>query len=333
MRILITGIQPTGNIHIGNYLGFIRPLVKLQNDSRFDKRILLIADLHSISTGFKEPSKLKDDIINTLAVLLSAGVQSSRTILVQQSKLLEHTELMWILGAAITLPNLMNSTQFKEKSRSYKKGSVPVGLVTYPLLQAADILAYKSTHVLVGNDQNQHLNIVRNVARSFNRILKKDYFPIPEQVFDTESSRIKSLVNSERKMSKSDIKEKSRINLTDSAEIIINKVKGSLSDFNPKITYEPNTRPAISNLVNLYSAFSGMSSDHVIEESKDLDTFGFKNKLATLINSNLTPIREKYQHYISNKTALMKILEDGEEEAQPIVKKTLYDIKKIVGFI
>lgn len=255
MRVLLSGIQPTGSIHIGNYLGVIRQFVHLQDGPNFGQRILTIADLHSISTGFIESIELRANIRHTLAVLLSSGIDPEKTLIVQQSRLAEHAQLMWILGATTTLPTLAGIGQFKDKSKMYKHGSIPVGLLTYPLLQAADILAYKASDVLVGIDQNQHLEIVREIAKSFNWKMGQDFFPIPEKMLST-NPKIKSLKDPTKKMSKSDMTESSRVNVLDPPNVVVSKIKAALSDINPKITYEWENRPAISNLVTFYSLYS-----------------------------------------------------------------------------
>nr|CAD2168165.1 unnamed protein product [Meloidogyne enterolobii] len=179
-KVLMSGIQPTGTMHIGNYLGFLRHFVKLQESEDYDRRILKIADLHAISTGFVPSKKLREHICQTLAILLSTGVDPFRTIIVQQSRVPELTELMWILGTATTLPSLTGLSQFKDKSKNLK--AVPVGLATYPLLQAADVLGYHSSHVLVGSDQTQHLELLKEITRSFNSKTGTEYFSIPERV-------------------------------------------------------------------------------------------------------------------------------------------------------
>uniref|UniRef100_A0A1I8BPS6 tryptophan--tRNA ligase n=1 Tax=Meloidogyne hapla TaxID=6305 RepID=A0A1I8BPS6_MELHA len=274
-KVLMSGVQPTGIMHIGNYL-------------------------------------LREDICQTLAILLSTGVDPLKTIIVQQSRVPELTELMWILGSASTL-------------------AVPIGLVTYPLLQAADVLGYHSTHVLVGSDQKQHLELLREIAHSFNYKTGTEYFSIPEQVH-TSCPKIKSLCDPMVKMSKSDPKTKSFISLVDSTEIIVEKIKSALSDFKPEITFDPEKRPAISNLVMLYGEFSGMSTDQVIEDCRGLDTLAFKLHLASVIDKHLKPIRETYHQLMRDESILWEVLENGGKRARQIVTKTLEDIKTIVGF-
>ncbi|KAL7080444.1 hypothetical protein ACQ4LE_000685 [Meloidogyne hapla] len=348
-KVLMSGVQPTGIMHIGNYLGFLRHFVKLQESEDYNRRILKIADLHSISMGFTSSRKLREDICQTLAILLSTGVDPLKTIIVQQSRVPELTELMWILGSASTLPKLTGLSQFKDKSNKLK--AVPIGLVTYPLLQAADVLGYHSTHVLVGSDQKQHLELLREIAHSFNYKTGTEYFSIPEQVH-TSCPKIKSLCDPMVKMSKSDPKTKSFISLVDSTEIIVEKIKSALSDFKPEITFDPEKRPAISNLVSflhfresiffqifqfvfkvmLYGEFSGMSTDQVIEDCRGLDTLAFKLHLASVIDKHLKPIRETYHQLMRDESILWEVLENGGKRARQIVTKTLEDIKTIVGF-
>lgn len=279
--------------------------------------------------GFTSSRKLREDICQTLAILLSTGVDPLKTIIVQQSRVPELTELMWILGSASTLPKLTGLSQFKDKSNKLK--AVPIGLVTYPLLQAADVLGYHSTHVLVGSDQKQHLELLREIAHSFNYKTGTEYFSIPEQVH-TSCPKIKSLCDPMVKMSKSDPKTKSFISLVDSTEIIVEKIKSALSDFKPEITFDPEKRPAISNLVMLYGEFSGMSTDQVIEDCRGLDTLAFKLHLASVIDKHLKPIRETYHQLMRDESILWEVLENGGKRARQIVTKTLEDIKTIVGF-
>nr|CAD2206805.1 unnamed protein product [Meloidogyne enterolobii] len=328
-KVLMSGIQPTGIMHIGNYLGFLRHFVKLQESEDYNRRILKIADLHAISTGFVPSGKLREHICQTLAILLSTGVDPFRTIIVQQSRVPELTELMWILGTATTLPSLTGLSQFKDKSKNLK--AVPVGLATYPLLQAADVLGYHSSHVLVGSDQTQHLELLKEITRSFNSKTGTEYFSIPERVH-TSCPKIKSLCDPMIKMSKSDPKIKSFISLVDSNEVVIEKIKSALSDFNPEITFDPEKRPAISNLITLYGEFAGISTDQVVEDCSGLNTLSFKLRLASIINEHLEPIRGTYHQLLSDESTLWEVLENGGKRARQIVSKTLEDVKTIVGF-
>ncbi|KAF7637025.1 hypothetical protein Mgra_00003605 [Meloidogyne graminicola] len=328
MRTLMSGVQPTGAMHIGNYLGFLKRFVKLQECKEYDRRIIKIADLHSVSTGFLPKNELKNNICQTLAILLSTGVDPCKTLVVQQSRVPELTELMWILGSVTTLPMLTRLSQFKDKSKLTK--TVPFGLVSYPLLQAADVLGYHSTDVLVGYDQVQNFEFLKDVARSFNLKVHREYFSIPNQVH-TSSPKIKSLCNPAVKMSKSDPKKKSCINLLDSKETIIWKIKSALSDTKPEITFNPEERPAISNLVSLYGVFAGMSTDHVVQECQGLDTVTFKLRLASILDDHIQPIREKYHQWMDDKNTLWDMLESTGKEARHLVSKTLDDVKAIVG--
>uniref|UniRef100_A0A915N255 tryptophan--tRNA ligase n=1 Tax=Meloidogyne javanica TaxID=6303 RepID=A0A915N255_MELJA len=228
-------------------------------------------------------TKLREHICQTLAILLSTGVDPFRTIIVQQSRVPELTELMWILGTATTLPSLTGLSQFKDKSKSLK--AVPVGLATYPLLQAADVLGYHSSHVLVGSDQAQHLELLKEITR-----------------------------------------------LVDSNEVVIEKIKSALSDFNPEITFDSEKRPAVSNLITLYGEFAGISTDQVVEDCSGLNTLSFKLRLASIINEHLEPIRGTYHQLLSDESTLWEVLENGGKRARQIVTKTLEDVKTIVGF-
>uniref|UniRef100_A0A914HAJ5 tryptophan--tRNA ligase n=1 Tax=Globodera rostochiensis TaxID=31243 RepID=A0A914HAJ5_GLORO len=325
-KVFVSGIQPSGSLHIGNYLGFIKSFVAFQNDLSITRRVLLIADLHSISTGRQEPAQLRLNTLRTLAALLACG----RTLLVQQSRLPEHTELMWILGSAATVTSLSSLAQFKDKSAWYPEGVAPVGLLTYPLLQAADVLTYRATHVPVGDDQTQHMELVRHLATKFNLRYRCDFFPVPEKISGT-CARLRSLRNPSVKMSKSDTDTKSRIDLMDTPELTIAKIRKAVTDFESRVTFDPEQRPGVSNLVTLFSLFSGLLVEQVLKQCDGLDTLAFKGKLAELINSQLAPIRERFSQFVGDERELERLLQYGEERSRPIAVDTLKEVKKIVG--
>uniref|UniRef100_A0A183BTC1 tryptophan--tRNA ligase n=1 Tax=Globodera pallida TaxID=36090 RepID=A0A183BTC1_GLOPA len=307
-------------LHIGNYLGFIKSFVAFQNDLSITRRVLLIADLHSISTGRQEPAQLRLNTLRTLAALLACG----------QSRLPEHTELMWILGSAATVASLSSLSQFKDKSAWYPEGVAPVGLLTYPLLQAADVLTYRATHVPVGDDQTQHMELVRHLATKFNLRYRCEFFPVPEKISGA-CARLRSLRNPSVKMSKSDTDTKSRIELVDTPELTTAKIRKAVTDFESRVTFDPEQRPGVSNLVTLFSLFSGLTVEQVLKQADGIDTLAFKGKLAELINSQLAPIRERFSQFVGDERELERLLQYGEERSRPIAVDTLKEVKGIVG--
>ncbi|VDM28371.1 unnamed protein product [Toxocara canis] len=268
--VYFSGIQPTGVPHLGNYFGFIQPWLNIQNTEPSTSALYLsIADYHAISTGFVPPEQMRSNIVLMAAGLLACGVNPERTVLFQQSEVHEHTNLMFILGALQTVTKLQRMPQYKDKAKKYKAGEVPVNLLIYPVLQAADVLLYKGTHVPVGDDQAQHMNLLTDLAVHFNSVTGVNYFPIPvkvgrlvndchiffewvDKIAEVSGSyaRIRSLRDAAKKMSKSDANSRSRIEINDSREKIFEKCAKALSDFESNITYEPKRRPAISNLVS-----------------------------------------------------------------------------------
>ncbi|KAL3089498.1 hypothetical protein niasHS_006882 [Heterodera schachtii] len=262
--------------------------------------------------------------------MFNLSVDSEKTLLVQQSRLPEHTELMWILGSTTTVTSLTSMSQFKDKSKGFPQGAAPLGLLAYPLLQAADVLTYRATHVPVGEDQTQHMELTRHLANKFNSRFHCNFFPVPKKV-SSVCTRLRSLRNPAVKMSKSDTDAKSRIELTDNAETTAIKIRKAVTDSTSNITFDPVQRPGVSNLVTLFSLFSDLTVDQVVIQSSGIDTLGFKGKLAELINDRLGPIRERFTNFLDNEKELERILEDGEEKGRPIAIETLKEVKRIVG--
>ncbi|KAI1729184.1 tRNA synthetases class I (W and y) domain-containing protein [Ditylenchus destructor] len=325
------GIQPTGIPHIGNYLGFIQKWVQSQQDDTSSKMLLSIADLHSITVGFPPPEQLRLNIIEMLAALLASGVDPEKTIIFQQSQVPEHTELAWILSGLQTIPALQRITQYKDKSSNYSDGAVPVGLLCYPLLQAADVLLYKATHVLVGEDQTQHMTILKNVAEKFNVHFKGEYFPVPKMV-SSAHARVRSLQDPHKKMSKSDPNQTATIFISDSADVIRRKCQRAISDSERMMYYDPDNRPAVSNLITLHSYFSGVEIQTMNERCKEMDTLQLKRSLADAIEAEIGPIRDKYKKLIEDKKQLRTLLKRGSQQAKEIAAKNLEQIKTVVGF-
>ena len=329
---IFSGIQPTGNLHIGNYLGAIKNWIKLQEE---DDCIYSIVDLHAMTV----PSNLldiKNSTLEVAAAVIASGIDPKKSILFNQSNVPQHAELAWIFNCIAKIGWLNRMTQFKEKAGK-KKDNATVGLFSYPVLMAADILLYNATHVPVGEDQKQHLELTRDIASSFNTIfnksLGKDFFHLPEPIIIGPAKRIMSLKDGKNKMSKSDISDGSRINLMDNKDQIYLKIKRAKTDQYPIPDNfdDLNNRPEAQNLVNIYASFSNKSVNEIIQEFSGKGFSQFKGALSDLIIHNLTPITSEMRHLMNNKDEIIKILIDGSNKAQEIANEVLIEIKKIIG--
>ncbi|XP_032674883.1 tryptophan--tRNA ligase, mitochondrial [Odontomachus brunneus] len=309
-KILFSGIQPTGSVHVGNYFGAIQRWVDLQNNS--DKFICSIADLHSITLP-QDPKKLKENILLMTATLLACGIDIKKSILFQQSRVSAHAELCWVLGCITTMARLAHLPQFKEKSESLK--NIPLGLYIYPVLQAADILLYKATDVPVGQDQAQHVQLAQDLARIFNKKFGMT-FPIPHVlVSDGPSQRIKSLRDPMKKMSKSYQDARSRLDILDNPDMLLEKMKKAVTDFTSEVTYEPETRPGITNLINIHSLFTGKTPDEICKEATGLNTGQYKLVVADVVIEKLTPIRQQVLRLLKEPVYLEEVLKEGSDKA------------------
>ncbi|XP_071956605.1 tryptophan--tRNA ligase, mitochondrial-like isoform X4 [Antedon mediterranea] len=288
-----------------------------------------IVDLHSIALP-QDPKQLKTSILTTTAILLACGIDPERSILFQQSAVKEHAELAWVLGCKITLARLNSFTQWKAKVGSDKKKAC-VGLFTYPVLQSADILLYKSTHVPVGDDQKQHLEMAQEVARIFNNNYG-EFFPIPKPIFGNVT-KVKSLRDPTIKMSKSDDQMLSRIELLDTHDQIVKKLKKAVTDFTSEVTYDPQSRPGVSNIVMIHSAVSGKTVEDICNEVKGLETAEYKLVVAEAVNAFIEPIRYKVSSLLQDKEYLQDVLKTGADKAREIAEKNYNDVKQLVGFI
>ena len=329
---IFSGIQPTGNLHIGNYLGAIKNWIKLQEE---DDCIYSIVDLHAMTV----PNNLldiKNSTLEVAAAVIASGIDPKKSILFNQSNVPQHTELAWIFNCIARIGWLNRMTQFKEKAGK-RKDNATVGLFSYPVLMAADILLYKATHVPVGEDQKQHLELTRDIASSFNttfnKSLDKDFFHLPEPIILGPAKRIMSLKDGKNKMSKSDISDGSRINLMDNKDQIYLKIKRAKTDQYPIPDNfdDLNNRPEAQNLVNIYASFSNKSVNEIIREFSGKGFSQFKGALSDLIIHNLTPITTEMRHLMNNKDEIIKILIDGSNKAQEIANEVLIEIKKIIG--
>ncbi|KAL1268015.1 hypothetical protein QQF64_033378 [Cirrhinus molitorella] len=322
---VFSGIQPTGVPHLGNYLGALESWVSLQDE--YSTVMYSIVDLHSI-TQPQDPQMLRDNILDMAASLLACGIDPTRSILFQQSQVSEHAELSWILGCLTSMPRLRHLPQWKMKSKQKNEGSV--GLYTYPVLQAADILLYKSTHVPVGEDQIQHLELAQDLARIFNNQYG-EFFPEPRALLSC-TRKVKSLRDPSSKMSKSDPQKLATIFLTDTPDDIVLKIRRAVTDFTSEVTYEPERRPGVSNLVSMHSAVSGQSVEDVVRLAKGMDTGQYKNVVAEAVVQKLQPIRLEIQRLRADRGHLENLLAKGEEKARSLAAPVMMEVRKLVGF-
>ena len=330
-KIVFSGVQPTGNLHLGNYLGAIKNFVELQKKMEC---IYCVVDLHAI-TVFQDPKKLKSNILETVAAFVACGLDFKKSIIFNQSSVSGHAELAWIFNCVSRVGWMNRMTQFKEKAGSNKENA-SVGLYVYPNLMAADILLYKATHVPVGDDQKQHLELSRDIAQKFNNDFKSEnFFPIPEPLIQKNFSRVMSLRDGKQKMSKSEASDYSRINLSDSAEEIIKKIKKAKTDSSPipeKIEDLKN-RPEALNLLSIYSSLTNSKIDKILLEMTGKDFSKFKDKLSEVLVETICPIGKKIKELNGDKSYLMGILKEGSSKAGKISYQNLNKIKEIVGFI
>ena len=326
---ILSGVQPTGNLHLGNYLGAIKNFVKLQKDYEC---YFMLADLHSI-TVFQDPKQLRENIIETAAVFLACGLDPKKNVIFCQSSVAGHSELAWIFNCVARIGWLNRMTQFKEKAGSNKE-KASVGLYSYPTLMAADILLYKATHVPVGEDQKQHLELCRDIAVKFNNDFNcKDFFTLPEPIITKEVARIMSLKDGTKKMSKSDESEASRINLTDTEEDIVQKIRKAKTD-NELIPYTESKladRPEARNLINIFSILSGTTIEKTLKELSGKNFSELKNRLSEVLIKEIVPIGKKIKEFKKDTDAIKRILKSGSEKANIESQKTIKEVHKIVG--
>src|SRR6056300_269755 len=329
MKRVLSGIQPTGNLHLGNYLGAIKNFVSMQNSYEC---FYMLADLHAITVRV-EPKDLKENILSTAAAFLASGLDEKKNIIFSQSSVRAHSELSWILNCTARVGWLNRMTQFKEKAGSNKE-KASVGLYTYPVLMAADILVYQATHVPVGEDQKQHLELCRDIAIKFNNDFNtENFFQMPEPIIPEGISRVMSLRNGTQKMSKSDESDLSRINLTDDSDLIIKKIQKAKTDSEPiSINInEENNRPEAKNLINIFSALKNQKPIKTLEEWDGKQFSEFKKALAEILVDKICPIGKQIVKLKTDIKFLENILQDGRQKAEIIAEKNLKEIKSIVG--
>jgi len=329
---IFSGVQPTGNLHLGNYLGAIKNFVILGNDND-NECIFCVVDLHAITTT-QDPQELRNNIRETVATFLASGIDPKKNIIFNQSKVSAHSEAAWILGCTARMGWLNRMTQFKEKAGKDKE-KASIGLYSYPVLMAADILLYDSTHVPVGDDQKQHLELCRDIAQKFNNDFKNDnFFIAPEPLIQKEFSRIMSLKDGLKKMSKSDLSDLSRINLMDEQDMIINKIKKAKTDTlpMPSKVNELDKRPEAKNLLGIYSSLTGTTLENSIQEFSGKNFSNFKDVLAQVLIEKILPISSEIKKLLNEKDYLDQILLEGSKRANNIASKKIKKIREIVGF-
>ena len=332
VKKIFSGVQPSGNLHLGNYLGAIKNFVELNNDND-NKCIFCVVDLHAITVK-QNPKELKDNIRETVATFVATGIDVKKSIIFNQSKVPAHSEAAWILSCVARMGWLNRMTQFKEKAGKDKE-KASIGLYSYPILMAADILLYDATHVPVGDDQKQHLELCRDIAQKFNKDYEvDDFFKTPEPLIKKEFSRIMSLKDGLKKMSKSELSDNSRINLTDEKDEIISKIKKAKTDSLPLPTNkeELERRPEAKNLIGIYSSLTGIKLEKSIEKFSGKNFSEFKDELSNEVVEKISPISNEIKKLLQNKDYLDEIVINGCEKANEISSKKITEIHKIVGF-
>jgi tryptophanyl-tRNA synthetase len=327
-------MQPTNTLHLGNYLGALKNWVRMQEQVPC---LFCVVDMHALTqdAGYAKPDDVTQATREVTAAYIAAGVDPARTPIFNQGQVPEHGELAWVLNCVARLGWLDRMTQFKEKSGKHKERA-SVGLYTYPVLMAADILVYKATHVPVGEDQKQHLELARDIAQKFNNDFgATDFFPLPEPVIMGPATRVMSLRDGTKKMSKSDDSDMSRINLTDDADTIANKIKRAKTDPHPLPASkdELKDRPEAENLINIYAALADRDRDAVIAEFAGQQFSAFKTALADLTVAKLEPINREMRRLMGDPAEIDRILRKGALSARSIATPIMDEVKRRVGFI
>jgi len=333
-QLVLSGMQPTNALHLGNYLGALKNWVKMQEQMPC---LFCVVDMHAITAeaGYAKPEELARSIRAVAAAYIAAGVDPARTPIFNQSRVHEHAELAWVLNCVARLGWMDRMTQFKEKSGKHKERA-SVGLYTYPVLMAADILVYKATHVPVGEDQKQHLELARDIAQKFNNdYAAPDFFPLPEPVITGPATRVMSLRDGTKKMSKSDESDASRINLTDDADTIAGKIKRAKTDMHPLPDHKDQLkdRPEAENLLNLFAALSDQPLEATIAQFAGQQFSGFKTALAELTVAKLEPINAEMRRLLADPGEIDRVLKDGAQRAAAIAAPVMEAVKRKVGFL
>ena len=329
---IFSGVQPSGNLHLGNYLGAIKNFVELQND-KGNHCIFCVVDLHAITVK-QDPKELKNNIRETAATFIASGINPDNNTIFNQSMVSAHSEAAWILSCVSRIGWLNRMTQFKEKAGKDKE-KASIGLYSYPVLMAADILLYDATHVPVGDDQKQHLELCRDIAQKFNNDFNApEFLKVPEPLIQKQFSRIMSLKDGLKKMSKSDPSDLSRINLTDSKDEIVNKIKKAKTDPLPlpKNIDELVERPEAENLLGIYSSLKNQSLQNSIDEFSGKNFSEFKIELSDVLVEKIEPISKKIKELLNDEKYLDTILLEGSKKADIVASKKIKEIKELVGF-
>ena len=330
-NIVLSGVQPSGDLHIGNYLGAIKNFVGMQNDYNC---FFCIVDLHAITVK-QDPKILKRNTLEVAATYVASGIDPKKSVVFNQSSVPAHSELAWIFNCVTRMGWLSRMTQFKDKAGKDRENASS-GLFIYPNLMAADILIYKATHVPVGNDQKQHLELTRDIAQKFNRDFNcENFFPIPEPIIDKDISRIMSLKDGNQKMSKSDQSEYSRITLLDESDEIIKKIKKAKTadTVMPEKIEDILKLTEVNNLLNIYSGFSGVEKQELIAKYKGQNFSKFKSDLSDTLVEQIKPITAEIKKLMQDKSYLLEILQEGQNKANEVANKTIKDVYDIVGLL
>ena len=331
-KLVFSGVQPTGNLHLGNYLGAVKRFVELQDANSMC--IYCLVDLHAI-TNWQDPKELRKNTIEVTAAFLACGLRQENSIIFNQSQVSTHTELAWIFNCVARIGWLNRMTQFKEKAGKNRENA-SLGLYCYPTLMAADILAYHATHVPVGEDQKQHLELTRDIATKFNNDFHTPgFFPIPEPIIEGTATRIMSLRDGTKKMSKSEASEMSRINLTDDSDSIRKKIQKAKTDpFEiPSEKEELVNRPEAENLLGIYATLADQSIEKTLEQFSGSDFKKLKDNLSDILISELDPINKEIKKLLNEETYIIEILRMGSEKADDISQPILQKTREIVGFL
>ena len=331
-KLVFSGVQPTGNLHLGNYLGAVKRFVELQDANAMC--IYCLVDLHAI-TNWQDPKELRQNTIEVTAAFLACGLRQENSIIFNQSQVTTHTELAWIFNCVARIGWLNRMTQFKEKAGKNRENA-SLGLYCYPTLMAADILAYHATHVPVGEDQKQHLELTRDIATKFNNDFNTpDFFPIPEPIIEGTATRIMSLRDGTKKMSKSEASDMSRINLTDDSDSIRKKIQKAKTDpFElPSAKEELVNRPEAENLLGIYATLANQSIEKTLEQFSGSDFKKLKDALSDILISELEPINKEIKKLLDDEAYIIQILRKGSERADNISRPILEKTREIVGFL
>lgn len=326
-KIILSGIQSTGKLTLGNYLGAINNWVQMQEE--YDC-YYMIANLHSLTIR-NDPETLRNNTLKVLAMYVAAGLDPEKNTIFIQSQVKEHAELGWILDCYTYMGELSRMTQFKDKAAKHAD-NINAGLFTYPALMAADILLYQANLVPVGQDQQQHLEITRDIAERFNKLYGKT-FTIPEGYYGKASAKIMGLQDPTAKMSKSATNPNDVILLEDEPDVIIKKFKKAVTDSENKVRFDPENKPGVSNLMQIYSSITGLKMEEIEKEFENSGYGDFKTKVAETVVDKLEPIQKKYKELLENKEYLEKIYTEGANRARKLASKTLDEVKERIGIL